>query len=144
MFLAYGSSRGRALVDRELTTKVYFDGGCRPNPGAIRVAAVVRGTAHVRAEPGEGSSGKAEWLALLYALEIAIAAGERDVTLLGDSASVIDQAKGVARRRLDAEDESHFLELAGRFERLRFRSIKRNQNLAGIALERTYNRSWQA
>ena len=84
------------LVAGTLTTKVYFDGGCRPNPGPIRVAAVVRGTVHRRGDLGAGSSGEAEWLALLHALEVALAAGVRDAVLLGDSASVIDQAKGVA------------------------------------------------
>jgi ribonuclease HI len=132
------------LVTRALTTKVYFDGGCRPNPGAIRVAAVVRGAAHVRSETVEGSSGTSEWLALLHALDVAIAAGERDVTLLGDSASVIDQAKGIARRRLPSEDEARFITLSACFERVRFRRIKRNQNLAGIVLEQSYSRSKRA
>ena len=93
---------------------------------------------------GVGSSGQGEWLALLHALEVASAAGERDVTLMGDSASVIDQAKSVARRRLSPGDEARFGELAGRFDRLRFRRIRRSQNLAGIALEQSYSRSKRA
>jgi ribonuclease HI len=129
------------MVGRTLSTKVYFDGGCRPNPGMISVAAVVRGTAHVRADGGTGSSGDAEWLALLHALEIAGAAGERDIVLLGDSASVIDQASGVARRRLDPALEQRFAALTARFERVRFKRIKRSQNLAGIALDQLRRRS---
>jgi ribonuclease HI len=105
---------------------------------------VLRGAAHVDGDLGEGSSGTAEWLALLHALEVAKAAGERDVILLGDSASVIDQAKGIARRRLDPEDEARFLSLLACFERVRFRRIKRNQNLAGIVLEQSYCRSKRA
>ena len=104
---------------------------------------MVRGTAHL-SPMDEGSSGRAEWLALLHALEVASAAGERDVTLLGDSASVIDQAKGVAPRRLSPGDEARFGELAARFDRLRFRRIRRSQNLAGIALEQSYSRSKRA
>ena len=104
---------------------------------------MVRGTVHLRTGISSGSSGDAEWIALLHALEVASAAGETDVILLGDSASVIDQAQGVARRRLAPEQEAQFATLAGRFDRLRFRRIKRNQNLAGIALERTHRRSAQ-
>jgi len=89
---------------------------------------------------GDGSSGDAEWLALLHALEVALAAGETDVILLGDSASVIDQAKGKARPRVGLSLQTRLANLAGRFDRLRFRLIKRNQNLAGIALERHLQR----
>ena len=107
----------------------------------ISVAAVLRGAIHLCADLGEGSSGDAEWLALLHALEVAIVAGERDVLLLGDSASVIDQAKGVARMRSSPHDQARFADLMGRFDRVRFRRIKRNQNLAGIALEQLRQRS---
>lgn len=96
---------------------------------------MVRGVVHLRSDLGAGSSGDAEWLALLHALEVAIAAGQRKVVLLGDSASVIDQAQGVARKRLPAAREARFTELSACFDQLRFRRIKRNQNLAGIALE---------
>jgi ribonuclease HI len=102
---------------------------------------VVRGVAHLEAGLGAGSSGRAEWLALLHALGVARAAGGRDVILLGDCASIIDQAKGVARRRHATEEEARFNALVASFERVRFRRIKRNQNLAGIALEQSYNRS---
>jgi ribonuclease HI len=105
------------------------------------VAAVVRGRAELRFDLGEGSSGEAEWRALLHALEAALAAGERDVLLLGDSASAIDRATGRARRRLAPADEARFLALSASFDRLRFRRIKRHQNLAGIALDQLRRRS---
>ena len=129
------------MVGGRLTTKVYFDGGCRPNPGPIRAAAVVRGVVHLRDDLGAGSSGDAEWLALLHALEVAAGAGQRDVILLGDSASVIDQANGIARRRIGPALEARFDRLSRHFDGLRFRRIKRNQNLAGIALEQGHRRS---
>ena len=94
-----------------------------------------------RDELGEGSSGDAEWLALLHALEVALAAGETDVILFGDSASVIDQAQGIAKPCVASPLQSRFADLIGGFERVRFRRIKRNQNLAGIALERARQRS---
>jgi ribonuclease HI len=102
---------------------------------------VVRGEAHLRFDLGEGSSGDAEWCALLHALDVAVAAGISDALLLGDSASVIDQAKGIARRRLAPEDEARFVALSASFDRLRFRRIKRTQNLAGIALAQVRRRS---
>ena len=102
---------------------------------------MVRGAAHLRFDLGEGSSGDAEWSALLHALAMAAAAGEADVILLGDSASVIDQANGKARRRLTPDDEACFVALSASFDRLRFKRIKRKQNLAGIALEQVRRRS---
>ena len=105
---------------------------------------MLRGAVHLRENAGEGSSGDAEWLALLHALEVASSAGETDLILVGDSASVIDQAKGVARRRLADDLEARFSDLVGRFDRLRFRRIKRTQNLAGIALEQAHRRRPQS
>ncbi len=107
----------------------------------MQVAAVLRGAIHFRDDLGEGSSGDAEWLALLHALEVALAAGETDLILLGDSASVIGQAAGKARMRGSPDDQARFAKLIGGFDRVRFRRIKRNQNLAGIALEQLRQRS---
>ncbi len=102
---------------------------------------MLRGKVHLRDDLGAGSSGDAEWRALLHALDVASAAGETDLILLGDSASVIDQAGGKARMRGSPHDQARFAELIGSFVRVRFRYIKRNQNLAGIALERVRQRS---
>ena len=96
---------------------------------------------HLRADLGAGSSGDAEWLALLHALDIASTAGTRDALVLGDSASVIDQANGLARMRIAPDLQMRFELLSKRFARLRFRRIKRTQNLAGIALEQVRRRS---
>jgi ribonuclease HI len=137
-----GQLRARLVAGR-LTIKVYFDGGCRPNPGAISVAAVIRGIVDRRDDVGVGSSGDAEWLALLHALDVALAAGATDVILLGDSAATIDQANGRARKRCAPEVQVRFDELCTRFDRLRFRRIKRTQNLAGIALDQICRRSPQ-
>ena len=102
---------------------------------------MISGVAHLRSDLGEGSSGDAEWLALLHALDVASAAGETDILLLGDSASVIDQARGIAKPRVVPDLQQRFADLIGRFDRVRFRRIKRSQNLAGIALERVRQRS---
>ena len=124
------------------STKLFFDGGCRPNPGPIECAVVRKGVTHYRHDLGEGTNNDAEWLAAIHALEIAQLEGDRDITLLGDSTLVVTQASGKARCR-SADLEVHrnrFAELAERFDRVRIRHIGRAQNLAGIALARLHPR----
>jgi ribonuclease HI len=118
--------------------KLFFDGGCRPNPGRMETAIVARGILYHQPDLGQGTSNDAEWLALLQALEVALSLGETDIELLGDSLPVINQARGRAKCR-SPEARAHFTrftELAPRFARLRIRHIGRSQNLAGIALAR--------
>ncbi|MGA1800160.1 reverse transcriptase-like protein [Sphingomonas sp. 4RDLI-65] len=129
-------------MPRTQRTKLFFDGGCRPNPGAIECAAVLRGVTYYRHDLGDGTNSEAEWLAAIHALEIAIRNGERDVVLLGDSTLVVTQANGTARCRTP-ELEAHrvqFESLAGNLDTVRIRHIGRAQNLAGIALARLHPR----
>ncbi|RMB26300.1 ribonuclease HI [Sphingomonas sp. PP-F2F-G114-C0414] len=122
--------------------KLFFDGGCRPNPGPIECAVVRKGVAHYRHDLGNGSNSDAEWLAAIHALEIAARNGDRDITLFGDSTLVVTQANRTARCR-STELEAHrarFMELSIGFERLRIRHIGRAQNLAGIALAKLHPR----
>ena len=121
-----------ARTERRL--KLFFDGGCRPNPGTMEAAVVAGGETHLFLGLGEGSSEQAEWAALLKALEVAESRGARDILLLGDSATVIGQANGTLRTR-GAPLEAYRARTA-RFERVVVRHIGRKQNLAGIALER--------
>jgi ribonuclease HI len=116
--------------------RIFFDGGCRPNPGRIEVAAVARGIAHVRDDLGVGTNTEAEWLALIHALEVAQALGERDFELVGDATTVIDQANGLAKCRSEALQThlEQFRKLALRGFPARIRRIGRAQNLAGIIL----------
>jgi len=118
--------------------KIFFDGGCRPNPGAIEVAVVVRGAAYFFDDFGSGTSEDAEWLALRTALRVAQSLGEGEFDLVGDCAGVIAQANGVARCRGEAAagHEASFRAAAVNGPPRRIRWIARTQNLAGIALER--------
>jgi ribonuclease HI len=61
--------------------KVFFDGGCRPNPGRIEAAVVVRGAAHLFDDLGLGTNSDAEWLALIQALELSRSLGLVDIEL---------------------------------------------------------------
>ncbi len=122
--------------------KLFFDGGCRPNPGMMETAVVARGMTHHRPELGHGTNNDAEWLALIDAVTLASSLGERDIVLVGDSALVLSQAKGLWPPRSDAL-RAHletFRLLAPAFASIRFRQVNRSQNLAGIALERIHGR----
>lgn len=123
-----------------MRTKVYFDGGCRPNPGTMEIAVVIGGQAHVVPDAGTGSSMDAEWRALIHALRLARDLGLTDVVLLGDSAAVIGQANGTVKcRGAGVHHLPEFRALAGDRPPL-IRYIKRAQNLAGIALARLHAR----
>lgn len=121
--------------------KVYFDGGCRPNPGKMEIAVVVGGHAIVLADVGIGTSTDAEWLALLHALKVSQSLGLSSIVLLGDSVDVVAKANGrIKARGSAAEHYARFRALLGTGPEPRVRYIKRSQNLAGIALARRHPR----
>lgn len=121
--------------------KIFFDGGCRPNPGRLETAVVARGVIYHEPAAGFGTNNDAEWLALIHALKIAQGLGADDIELLGDSALIVNQAKGAWKCRGSALQAHHadFQTLAASFARIRIKHIKRSHNLAGIALERVRN-----
>ena len=122
------------VTDKPL--KLWFDGGCRPNPGAMQTAVVARGITHHRPAIGHGTNTDAEWRALLHALEVAEMLGAKDIVLLGDSAFVIGQASGSAKANADYRAyHQEFTARTAAFARVRVRQTGRAQNLAGIALE---------
>lgn len=117
---------------------LHFDGGCRPNPGLMEIAVVVRGETHFRDALGKGDNNEAEWLALLFAVELAIQKGARAARLIGDSTLVIEQATGRQpcrsahlRPYLD-----RFRAMAPLIPAMTLRQVPRSKNLAGIALAR--------
>ena len=121
--------------------KVYFDGGCRPNPGPIEAAVVVRGAVHLLGKLGNGSSQDAEWLALIGAARLARELGLDACTLIGDSRDVIRAASTALRTGQAAAGHCReFLALIDDPRMVRLRWIKRSHNLAGIALARRHPR----
>jgi ribonuclease HI len=122
--------------------KVFFDGGCRPNPGPIEIAVVARGVVHVRRELGCGTSIDAEWIALIEALRIGQALDVAEFELLGDAAVVINQANRLWPCRSPDLLRHHaaFEALAATRPPARIRRVPRAQNLAGIALARLHPR----
>jgi ribonuclease HI len=120
--------------------KVFFDGGCRPNPGAMEIAVVAAGRTTVVRDVGHGTSEDAEWLALIEALTIAQALGLPDFVLVGDAADVVAKANGTVPARGRGRDHlAQCLALAGG-RPPRVRLVKRSHNLAGIALARLHGR----
>jgi ribonuclease HI len=116
--------------------RLFFDGGCRPNPGKIEVAVIARRTVHLFDDLGCGTNNDAEWLALIAALKVAQSLGETGFDLVGDAELVIKQATGVWKCRSPAL-QAHcdtFAALAAHNPPRRIRWIRRAQNLAGIAL----------
>jgi ribonuclease HI len=122
--------------------KIFFDGGCRPNPGRIEVAVVARGRTWFFDDLGEGSSSDAEWLALCKALEVAGETGAPVFDLVGDSRSIIEQASGVVPCRTSSAraHQERYVAAATVNPPRRLRWIARQQNLAGIALSRRRDR----
>jgi ribonuclease HI len=118
--------------------KVFFDGGCRPNPGAMEIAVVAAGRTTVMRDVGHGTSEDAEWLALIEALTIAQALGLPDFVLVGDAADVVAKANGTVPAR-GRDHLAQYLALAGG-RPPRVRLVKRSHNLAGSALARLHER----
>lgn len=125
---------------RRQRIKVYFDGGCRPNPGAIEVAVVALGTAYFFDDLGSGTSSDAEWSAICLALQVAQSLGEPDFDLIGDSLEVIRQASGRSSLGSSAAAEhlARYEEGAAKGRPRRVKWTPRSQNLAGVALARRH------
>jgi ribonuclease HI len=125
----------------EQPLKLFFDGGCRPNPGMMETAVATRGKIWHRPAIGHGTNDHAEWQALLDALEVASELGASDIVLLGDSALVVAQASGTQKPGVAfASFHAAFAAKMSSFSRVRLRRIKRTQNLAGIALAAAWSR----
>lgn len=121
--------------------KLFFDGGCRPNPGPMETAVAARGHVWHRPAIGHGTNDQAEWQALLDALDVASELGADDVVLLGDSALVVAQASSTLKPGAAfCTFHARYQAKAARFTRVRIRRIKRAQNLAGIALAKGWPR----
>jgi ribonuclease HI len=90
---------------------------------------------HLFDDLGHGTNGDAEWLALLCALELTQSLGLTNIELIGDSLEVIQQAqRAMSTGRAKHGHASKLLDLTAGKPLVRIRWIKREQNLAGIAL----------
>ncbi|HEY0588850.1 MAG TPA: ribonuclease HI family protein [Pseudoduganella sp.] len=73
--------------------RAWFDGSAHPNPGRIGIGVLLSGPGGERVEisrrAGHGSSGDAEYLALIAALEKAVELGVPELLVYGDSQVVV-------------------------------------------------------
>ncbi|GGY93297.1 ribonuclease HI [Novosphingobium colocasiae] len=121
--------------------KVYFDGGCRPNPGRMEGAVVIRGEAILFPDMGTGNNTDAEWLALIRALETAQARGLQEFELIGDALEIIREANRALKGKHPLTGHAAaFARQARLAPPARIRWTRRAQNLAGIALARLHPR----
>ncbi len=76
--------------------RLYFDGGCTPNPGMMEAALVSGDGSTCKHFPrlGWGTCNEAAWLGFIRAVKEAIAL-DKPVDIRGDSLLVINQAKGI-------------------------------------------------
>ncbi len=96
---------------------------------------MVRGVTHLFDNLGHGTNSDAEWLALICALELTHSVGLTDIELIGDALEVIQQAqRAISTGHSKNGHAARFLALIAGKPLARIRWIKREQNLAGIAL----------
>ncbi|QBE66906.1 ribonuclease HI family protein [Pseudoduganella lutea] len=112
----------------------WFDGSATPNPGRLGIGALLLGPGGERIEisrrAGEGSSGDAEYLALIALLETAVETGIRELAAYGDSQVVVQDvlmgevpgAKGLEAHR------ARVLALMARLDRVAVRWLPRHRN----------------
>ncbi len=119
--------------------KIYFDGGCVPNPGKMEAAVVSKdGSIKVHTpDLGHGTNNEAEWLGFLWAVGLAIKNGYKDVEIIGDSNLVIQQAKGAWQCNSPKLKEylAQFREVQSSLKSLKLTHVRRHLNLAGIYIE---------
>ena len=120
--------------------KIYFDGGCKPNPGKMEICVIIDNNGvlepHVNLEIGDGTNNLAEWAALVWAASIAAERGYTSVTFYGDSNNIVNQANNIWKIK-----EKNFLPFKTQFVNLNnsvqgtVMYVPRESNKAGVYLE---------
>ena len=118
--------------------EIYFDGGCKPNPGAMEICIYSKDKTIVKHERlGHGTNNEAEWMALLYVLEVCNSAGQQHIKVYGDSQLVINQATGLWQTKQDSLKiyKKTYDDMKGMFKKIELQYVARAKNLAGIHIE---------
>ncbi len=112
---------------------IFFDGSARPNPGDMRIGAVVECCGKVQEiskDAGKGTNNMAEYLALIEALKVARKMGAKSVKVYGDSSIVIEQING--RWKVKNEElmklKREVMDLLGKFKRWKAEWIPDSKN----------------
>jgi len=118
-----------------MTKEIYIDGGCKPNPGMMRIAICIPelGLEFTKDDLGKGTANRAEYLSLIYALKL-VKDREGSIIFYTDSQLVWGQmTQGwKVNKNLDL-----FKEAMSLFEHDHMKIVKipRNLNEAGKLLE---------
>ncbi len=116
----------------------YFDGGCKPNPGIMEICVLSEDkTVCLFEKLDYGTNNKAEWTAVILALETALTV-DGNHELRGDSTLVVKQASGEwkindADLRLFKAEYDRVIK--GQEARIKLTYVPRAKNLAGVYLE---------
>jgi len=120
-------------------TEVYVDGGCRGNPGPMRIAVTVPATGFsVVKELGNGTNNKAEYLAIIYGLiYVKHLRPKEKVFIYSDSNLVVNQLKGYYKVKSDSIKQLHqkAKKLLQELPNVTVVHIPRESNPAGFLLE---------
>lgn len=134
------NSEKKSKINRYESMRIYFDGGCRPNPGQMDVC-IVLDTIQGKPESmsalriGHGTNNVAEWSAALWAAKTAREKGVKNFILMGDSNLVVNQLNGVFK--VSDKFKPFLQEFKDITEGMTWSAhhVYRDVNLAGIALE---------
>jgi len=117
-----------------MTCILFFDGGCRGNPGPMAIGAVLlengKKVKEISKNIGIGTNNIAEWKALIEGLKLAIAHDCKELEVRGDSQLIIRQISG----KYKVKNENliplfnEALKLCGNFNKIDFKWIKRDEN----------------
>ncbi len=112
---------------------IFFDGSARPNPGSMKIGAVVKccGSVYeISKNVGKGTNNMAEYLALIEALKAARKMGAKSVKIYGDSSIVIEQING--NWKVKSEElknlKREVMDLLGKFKRWKAEWIPDSKN----------------
>ncbi len=114
---------------------LFFDGACRGNPGPMAVGVVLlengKRVKEVSKRIGIGTNNIAEWRALIEGLKLAKSHGCKELEVRGDSQLIIKQITGQYMVKSDnlVPLFNEAVKLCESFERLRFKWVKREENL---------------
>lgn len=118
----------------------WFDGSATPNPGRIGIGALLLGPAGERIEisrrAGHGTSGDAEYLALIALLEAAVEQGIGELLVRGDSQVVVQDVltAGVPGAQALEEHRARVLALMAQLDNVALRWLPRHRNGAADEL----------
>ena len=119
--------------------EVYIDGGCKNNPGQMRIAVSVPArNFKIVKELGNGTNNKAEYLSLLYALiYVKHLQPKEKVVIKSDSSLVVNQINGHYKVKSNSVKQLYqkATRLLQQLPNVKVVYIPREENLAGHLLE---------